>query len=137
MIKINLLPQRRAKLRMVAEREPGAKDILIGTAALAGAALMIFLVFDQPKRSKLHDMRDANDQLQQEINAKNEQLKGYAEQKKAADENDERAKSINRLLSAKVVPANVLHELGEIVMSNRLPTMTEDMAKKTGNGPES
>jgi Tfp pilus assembly protein PilN len=36
--------------------------------------------------------------------------------------------SINRLLTAKVVPANVLHELGQI-MSVRGPTMTEQMAK--------
>jgi hypothetical protein len=31
----------------------------------------------------------------------------------------------------------MLHELGEILTPNHLPTMTEEMAKKTGNGPES
>jgi Tfp pilus assembly protein PilN len=137
MIKINLLPQKRAKVRTTVAREPGGKDILIGAGALAGAALAVFLVFDQPKRSKLGDLRDANAQLQSEINSKNDQLKGYDTLKKAADEADERAKSINRLMSAKVVPANVLHELGEIVTANRLPTMTEEMARKTGNGTDS
>src|SRR5207248_3206005 len=29
--------------------------------------------------------------------------------------------------------ANVLHELGEILTQNHLPTMTEDMTHKTGN----
>lgn len=136
MIKINLLPQKRTK-RAMQTREPGGKDILIGAGALAGAAVVVFLVVDQPQRSKLGDLKDVNEQLQQEINAKNEQLKGYDLLKKAADEADERAKSINRLMSAKVVPANVLHELGEIITNNRLPTMTESMAKKTGNGAES
>jgi Tfp pilus assembly protein PilN len=62
---------------------------------------------------------------------------GYVELKKAADEADERYRSIQRLVSAKVVPAHVLHELGEILTASKYPTMTEDMAKRTGNGPES
>ncbi len=136
MIKINLLPQKRAKKR-VSVREPGSKDIVVGAAALAGAAALVFVLVDQPRRSKLSDLREANGQLAQEIAAKNEELKGYAELKKAADEADERAKSINRLMSAKVVPANVLHELGEIVTPGHLPTMTEETARKTGNGPQS
>jgi hypothetical protein len=64
------------------------------------------------------------------------QLKGYAEMKKAADESDRRLNAINRLNQAKVVPANVLHELSQI-LSNIGPTMTEEMAKKTGTGTES
>lgn len=135
MIKINLLPQKRAKRATV--REPGSKDIVIGAAALAGAAALVFILVDQPRRSKLSDLREANAQIASAIAANNEQLKGYADMKKAADEADERAKSINRLMSAKVVPANVLHELGEIVTPGHLPTMTEETARKTGNGPAS
>src|SRR5262249_1802647 len=92
---------------------------------------------DQPKRSKLRELRDSNDVLQQDIAAKKNQLKGYDEQKKAADTARDRARSINRLIAAKVVPANVLHELGEILTTNHLPTMTEEMTKRTGNGPAS
>ena len=33
------------------------------------------------------------------------------------------------------MPANVLQELGEILTANHLPTMTEEMARRTGNGP--
>jgi Tfp pilus assembly protein PilN len=135
MIKINLLPQKRAK--RAAAREPGAKDIVIGLAALAGAAAVVFLAVDQPKRSKLSDLREANSNLDTEIAAKNKQLKGYDELKKAADDAEERSKSIARLMAAKVVPAHVLHELSKLMRPNELPTMTETMAKKTGNGPES
>ncbi len=135
MIKINLLPQRRAKKSGV--REPGSKDIVFGAIGLAAAAALVFLAVDAPKRSKIRDFRDANAQLDQEIAAKNRQLKGFAELKKAADEAEERSKSIARLMAAKVVPAHVLHELARLMRANELPTMTEEMAVKTGNGPQS
>lgn len=135
MIKINLLPQRRTK--KASAREPGSKDILLGAIGLAAAAALVFFAVDAPKRSKIRDLRDANVQLDQEIAAKNRQLKGFAELKKAADEAEERSKSIARLLAAKVVPAHVLHELARLMKPNELPTMTEEMAIKTGNGPQS
>jgi Tfp pilus assembly protein PilN len=136
MIKINLLPQKRAK-RTSAPSEGGQREMAIGVASLVGAAALVFFVFDQPKRSKLRDLRDSNEQLQQEIAAKNAQLTEFPSLKKAADEAKERARSINRLIAAKVVPANVLHELGEILTTNHLPTMTEEMARRTGNGADS
>jgi len=96
---------------------------------------IVFFAVDQPKRAHLRELNDSIAALQQEINAKSQQLKGYAELKKAADEADVRVSSINRLLAAKVVPANVLHELGEILTMNHLPTMTEEMAKRTTSDP--
>jgi Tfp pilus assembly protein PilN len=98
---------------------------------------VVILLVDLPKRSKLTDLIASNQQLQGEIQAKTRQLEGYAELKKASDEAEERYKSILRLLSTKVVPAHVLHELGEILTANKYPTMTEDMAKRTGGGPDS
>jgi Tfp pilus assembly protein PilN len=138
MIKINLLPQKRAKKRGVGAtgREPGTKDIVFGLVGLAIAAVAVFAFIDAPRRSRLSEFRESNDQLQQEITAKTTQLKGYAELKKADDEAKERVKAINRLNSAKVVPANVLHELSQI-LSTVGPTMTEEMTKKTGTGNES
>lgn len=137
MIKVNLLPQKRPKLRAAAQSEGGQREMAIGIGSLVAAAALVFFVLDQPKRSKLHELENANDQLQQEINAKQAQLKGFAELNKAATEAYTRAQSINRLIAAKVVPANALQELGEILTTNHLPTMTQDMAKRTGNGPES
>jgi len=138
MIKINLLPQKRAKLRGASQpSEGGQKEMAIGIGSIVAAALIVFVALDQPKRSKLSDVKKSNEQLQVEINAKNKQLDGFAELNKAATEAQERARSINRLIAAKVVPANVLQELGEILTTNHLPTMTQEMAKRTGNGPES
>jgi hypothetical protein len=136
MIKINLLPQKRAKLRVSAS-EPGARDFAIGCAALVGVAAVVFFAVDQPKRSSLRDLRESNDKLRQAIQQKNEELKGYAELKTAAEEADKRAMSINRLMNAKVVPANVLHELGEILTNGHTPMMTEELFLRTGNGPQS
>jgi Tfp pilus assembly protein PilN len=136
MIKINLLPQKRAKKRAAAP-EGATQPLLFGVIALAVAGAAVFLLVDKPKRARLAELAEANQQLQNEMQSKNKQLVGYAELKKAADEADERYRSIQRLLSAKVVPAHVLHELGEVLSANKYPTMTEDMAKRTGNGPES
>jgi Tfp pilus assembly protein PilN len=136
MIKINLLPQKRAKNRAAAP-EGATQPLVFGVVALALAGAAVFLLVDKPKRARLAELTEANQQLQNEIQSKNKQLVGYAELKKAADEADERYRSIQRLLSAKVVPAHVLHELGEVLTASKYPTMTEDMAKRTGNGPES
>jgi Tfp pilus assembly protein PilN len=136
MIKINLLPQRRAKKHSLAP-DVSAKPLVFGALGIVAAAALVFVLFDQPKRRQLAELTLANQQLQTEIAAKNKQLEGYLELKKASDEADERYKAIERLLSAKVVPAHVLHELGEILGDKKYPTMTEDMIKRTGNGPDS
>src|SRR5882724_572931 len=115
MIKINLLPQKRARRGVAAAPEGSSRDFAIGVASLVGVAAIVFFALDQPKRSHLADVKKSNNDLQQEINQKNKELEGYAGLKKAADEADERAKAITRLIGAKIIPANVLHELGEIL----------------------
>jgi Tfp pilus assembly protein PilN len=135
MIKINLLPQKRQRNR-VSSSDPSSKHVMFGVIGLAAAGVAVVLLVDRPKRSKLNELAAANAQLDGDIRSKSQQLEGYDELKKAADEADERYKSILRLLATKVVPANVLHELGEIMMPSKYPTMTEDMAKRTGSGPE-
>jgi Tfp pilus assembly protein PilN len=135
MITINLLPQRRAKKRVTAS-DPSAKPMLVGVLGLAVAAAVVALVVELPRRSRLAELNRSNQQLQAEIRSKTKQLEGYADLKKGADEVEERYRSIRRLLGAKVVPANVLHELGEILMTGKRPKMTEDMLKRTGSGAE-
>lgn len=136
MIKINLLPQKRARGRAAAS-DSSSKPLVIGVAGLAAAAATVWLVVDRPKRAKLAELEEANALLAADIKLKNDQLKGYAELKKAADAADERYRSIRRLLSAKVVPAHVLHELGEILTPSKYPTMTSDMTRRTGSGLDS
>jgi Tfp pilus assembly protein PilN len=137
MIKINLLPQKRAKRSLQVASDDGSREFFIGVGVLAAAAVLVFLAFDQPKRSRINELEASSAQIRQEISAKNKQLQGYQELQKAADEATERANAINRLNAARIVPANVLNELGEILTANHLPTMTEDMARLTGTGADS
>ena len=142
MIKINLLPQKRAKMRAAAgpanaSADLGTKQFALGMGAIAAAALVVFFVVDKPRRDRIKNYQNAMGELQVQINEKKKQLVGYEEMKKAKADAEQRAQAITRLMQAKVVPAHVLHELGEILTQNRLPAMTEDMRKKVGNGPGS
>jgi Tfp pilus assembly protein PilN len=136
MIKINLLPQRRPKGRAMAS-DGSARPLIVGVVGLAAAAVAVAVLVDRPKRARLSELSEANAQLSTDIQAKKRQLVGYDELKKSAEEAAERFKSIQRLIGAKVVPAHVLHEIGEILTTTKYPTMTEDMARRTGNGPDS
>jgi Tfp pilus assembly protein PilN len=127
MIKINLLPARKPKR----QAEPGMRPLVIGLGSLAGAAIATFLVVHLPKSSDLSNLRALNDDLQKEIDAKNKQLLGYKELQAAHDQAEARVASIDRLTSAKVVPANVLHELGLILTPTKHPTMSKEMMAKT------
>jgi Tfp pilus assembly protein PilN len=134
MIKINLLPQKRARNRP-ASSDSATRPLVAGIAGLAVAAAAVVLIVDRPKRGELSGLSEANRQLQSDIQSKTKQLEGYAKLKTEADEADARYRSIRRLLSAKVVPAHVLHELGEILTASKYPTMTEDMTKRSASDP--
>jgi Tfp pilus assembly protein PilN len=145
MIKINLLPQKRAKRGAsraaaspaAASQDAGTKQFALGLGALAAVGVVVFFAFDKPRRDKIHDLNQAKVELNQQIAEKRKQLAGYDEMKKAKADAENRAAAIGRLMGAKVVPAHVLQELGEILTQNRLPAMTEEMRKLVGNGPGS
>jgi Tfp pilus assembly protein PilN len=141
MIKVNLLPQRKAKRSFSSVVSSGSDGpspvpLFVGLGALAVAAAVVFLVVDKPKRDRISELKDANAQLQAQINEKNKALQGYKELKAAEEESIKRADSIKRLLTTKVVPAHLIHELGK-VLTREGPTMTEAMARLAGNGPDS
>lgn len=132
MIKINLLPQRKVKRR---ESEPGSKEFVFGVVGLAAAGAAVFFLVDRPKRSHIADLKESTQALQQQINQKTKALEGYEALKAAADELATRNASIDRLLGVKVVPANVLHELGEVLTTGHPPTMTPEMLRLTSPSP--
>ena len=144
MIRINLLPQKRPRRGVPrAPSDPTQKQVWYGVAALAAFGALVFFAVDKPRRDELSELRAQNDSLQADITAKRVELAGsngelpFAELQKAEKESKDRAQAINRLIAAKVVPANVLHELGKVLTAREIPTMTEDMGKRTGNGAES
>src|SRR6201995_3940184 len=103
MIKINLLPQRKVKRP---QAEPGSQQFLVGVLAILGLGFAVWFFVDRGKRAELPELKDNTQQLQTQINARAPNLVGYDEMKTAVDEAGKRASSINRLIAAKVVPAN-------------------------------
>jgi len=134
MIKVNLLPQRKA--RRSAGADQATKQFALGCAAVVMAGAAVFFGVDMPKRNKLADFKKANSDLNGQIAEKQTKLQGYEELKKAEVQSKARADSIERLVRTKVVPAHVLHELGK-VLTREGPTMTEAMTLLTGTQPGS
>lgn len=132
MIKVNLLPQRKA--RRSSGVDNATKQFALGCAAVVGAAAVVFLLVDMPKRGRLSELREANAQLNGQIADKQRQLQGYEELTLAEGQSIARADSIERLVLTKIVPAHMLHELGR-VLTREGPTMTEAMTTKTSTDP--
>ncbi|HWU90516.1 MAG TPA: PilN domain-containing protein [Kofleriaceae bacterium] len=135
MIRINLLPHKRPKLAagLRVGSDPSARPILYGVIALVAAGLAVVFLVDRPLRQDLERYRSEEKTLREDLRRKGVQLVGYAEMQKAQVDAEARKKSIERLMRAKVVPAHVLHELGEILTAGHAPTMTSDMIKKTSS----
>ncbi|HVV86498.1 MAG TPA: PilN domain-containing protein [Kofleriaceae bacterium] len=132
MIRINLLPHRKAKRAA----EPGRADLGIGVAALAAAAALVFFVFHEPAvadRDRAHrDLEEeqrSNDRLRQET-------KDLPELRAVVEAQDRRESAIRQLLGTVVVPDNLMHELGEILTPGHMPTMTREMQARISDGPQ-
>jgi len=144
MIKINLLPQKKSK-RLGGGRaaaastrtgDPGQTQFMIGVGSLLAAAVLVFFVVHKPMMDKRHKLLDTNEKLQSDNGAKQAALKDFENLKKLVAASAERSASIEQLVKAKAVPANLLHELGEILTPGRLPAMSTDMMKKISDGPQ-
>jgi Tfp pilus assembly protein PilN len=138
MIKVNLLPQKRAKR---GRRDPAAsgtdaatRHLLIGIGSLVAAGALVFLLVDMPLRGTRADLKQKNQQLTAAITEKQNQLVGYDVLQQQEQETVKKIQAIDRLVASKIVPANVLHELGYI-LSSRGPTMTERRRRLTKNDP--
>ena len=130
MIKINLLPQRKAK-----RVDPGQKSLLVGAAAIGVVALIVYLVVHLPVQSQIAQMKKTNQKLQKQNEAKEGQLKEYNAIKAAVEALDQRKMAIEQLNNARVTPANLLHELNKIMTPGKQPTMTTSMAQRVLNDP--
>lgn len=147
MIKINLLPQKRAKKKRGAAApstgDTGARDLALGIAGLAAAGALVWLAFDKPKRDRISDAKETAKRIDGEIADKaktlagNDRVPAYAVLKAAGESADRRAKEIDKLNAAKILPAHVLNELGDILALGHHPTMTAEMIARTGpNGDQ-
>lgn len=140
MIKINLLPQKRGK----GKRAPGAvassgsagSQLVLGAVAIAGIFALVIFAVDMPARSALADYKTKNAQLQTEITQKSALLTDFAKDRQDEQDAITKIQSIHRLVENRVIPANVLQELGN-VLSARGPTMTEATRARIASGTKS
>ena len=136
MIKINLLPQKRPKRQAGIAGPPSdgaaAKQFAAGCGALVAGAALVFLLMDMPVRSDRSDYEQKTRQLNAEIEGKKKKLEGFEQLKAENEIANAKLAGITRLIANKVVPANVLHELGQI-LSTRGPTMTDAMNTPTSS----
>ena len=147
MIRINLLPQKkgkrggRATVAAVSRRGGGGGDgngqtqFLMGCGALLVAAALVFFLVHKPMADERKRLEDITDRKNAENNAAKAKLKDYENLKKVVESAKERSTSIEKLVKAKAVPANLLQELGDILTQGRAPTMTNEMRDKVSDGP--
>ena len=147
MIKINLLPQRKRGVVRVGRAggrqtmsprlasDTGARDVTIGVAALGAVAALVFFLVHKRVADERDNYKQKSEDLQADITSKNKALKNFQNLKKLVAAAEERSAAIDKLVKAKSVPANLLHELGEILTPGKLPTMSQKMAKLISDGP--
>jgi Tfp pilus assembly protein PilN len=126
MIKINLLPQRKAKR----QSEPGVRDLLIGLLVVLLASGAVIVLASRPKMEELDKQLASNRDFESELARRKAKIKDLPKLQKAVEEISGRGLAIEKLLEARAVPAHMLHELGEIMTAGRMPTMTKGMAEK-------
>lgn len=128
MIRINLLPQKRGKGKRapgaIASSGSGGSQLVLGVVAILGTVALVVLVVDMPARSALADYKTKNNQLTTEIARKSPMAADYAKARQDEEDAITKIQALHRLIPNKVIPANVLQELGN-VLSTRGPTMTE------------
>lgn len=139
MIKINLLPQKKAKrgaarATIAPAANAGQNQVLLGIGGLAAAAAAVFFLVHQPMASERAKLLSTNEKVSSANNDKRKALKDYEINKKLLAASRERSDSIEKLVKAKAVPANLLQELGDILTPGRGPTMSKAMSTKISAG---
>ena len=126
MIKINLLPQRKAQ-RNTDKRQ---QSLLIGVGALAAAAAAVYLLVHMPLTEDVENLASNNSQLSRDNKSKKNQLVDFEDLKKAVESAKLRSEAILRLADARAVPAFMLQELARVMTAGKSPTMSREMAKR-------
>jgi len=132
MIKINLLPQRKARR----SADPGQRDLVIGVAVLAAVASLLVVLVHAPVSREVKRLRADTAAITADSAPKKKTLRDAENLKKAVAAAEERSGSIDRLMRAKAVPAHLLQELSDILTAGQLPTMTREMATRISEGPQ-
>ncbi len=129
MIKINLSPLRRPK-----SKDRGQRMMLLAALTWVGALVAIYMLVHAPMVEQHDKLQKAVQELERENTDKRDGLKGYEQLKRTIADAEARAAVVERLNKARAVPAHMLYELSQILSSNGLPTMTDEVKQQIEEG---
>jgi type IV pilus assembly protein PilN len=124
MIRINLLPEKRAAQRRIAAAEGQAWIVII-------AGIFIFevigvMLLQKSKNDELAKLQKHNQEVQANIDDIKRQLANRDEIKNQLKELRDREDAIQKLQSARTGPTSVMLELSHILTTGRMPTVDRD-----------
>jgi type IV pilus assembly protein PilN len=125
MVRINLLPEKRA----VGRKQPGAEPQqtwLLGVLSAVVATIVVCLFVQKLKQDQLAEILAANGRTQEEIDAIKRQTANHAEIKARLKELRDREDAIQKLQSARTGPTSTLLELAHLLTPDRGPTLDRD-----------
>jgi type IV pilus assembly protein PilN len=124
MIRINLLPEKRAAARR-ATGEAGQAWLGIVLAVVA-LEIIALLFLQKGKQDELAKIQKHNQELQSNIEDIKRQISNRDEIKAQLKELREREEAIQKLQSARTGPTSVLLELSHVLTPGRMPTVDRD-----------
>ena len=124
MIRINLLPEKRAAQRRTAAAEGQAWIVIV--AGVFIFEVICLLLLQQSKNDELAKLQKHNQAIQANIDDIKRQIANRDEIKNQLNELRDREDAIQKLESARTGPTSVMLELSHILTPGRMPTIYRD-----------
>lgn len=124
MIRINLLPEKRAAQRRTAAAEGQAWIVIVAGVFLFEVICLMLL--QQSKNDELARLQKHNQEIQANIDDIKRQISNRDEIKNQLKELRDREDAIQKLESARTGPTSVMLELSHILTPGRMPTIDRD-----------
>ena len=124
MIRINLLPEKRAAQRRSAAAEGQAWIFLV--LAVLVVEIIGLLLFQKSKEDDLAKLSKHNQEIQSNIDDIKKQISNRDEIKNQLKELRDREDAIQKLETARTGPTSVLLELSHLLTPGRMPTVDRD-----------
>jgi len=125
MVRVNLLPDKRAAARAKGGAEPSQLWLVAVMAAFV-AAIIVCLFIQKLKQDELSAVLADNARAQGQIDAIKQQIADHPQIKERLKELRDREEAIQKLQSARTGPTSTLLELAHLLTPGRAPTTDRD-----------
>jgi type IV pilus assembly protein PilN len=124
MIRINLLPEKRAAQRRTAAAEGQAWIVVV--AGILIFEIIFLMLLQKSKNDELAKLQKHNQEVQANIDDIKRQISNRDEIKNQLKELRDREEAIQKLETARTGPTSVMLELSHILTPGRMPTVDRD-----------